>query len=895
MTQVVFREKQKYLTPILYLAVFLVIQLSFVKNVYSSNDIQLNFNHQRGIYSQPFQLTIESAGAGVSIYYTTDCSLPSINNGNLYSGPLFIDSTIVIKAVAVSQSETSVVYTQTYLFPETSARQGKSPQGFPATWGGSKTISADYEMDPEVINDPAYSGQIFDAFASLPSLSLTMDVDEWFNHQTGLYVGYPNTNETREKPVSAEFIFNNEEEENIWIECGVQNQGGTSIVNWKSPKQSMRLLFKEMYGPTRLHYKLFNDSEINSINTLVVDAMLNVTWIHPNEVQRKHALYLYDQLTSNLYNQMGRLSFHGRYFNLYLNGLYWGICDLHERPDDAFLSEYLDSEREDFDVLKHNPDNIVSGSNEFYLMMLDRAREGFSTNASLDNFKRYVDLPAFIDYMILNFYLGNYDWAHQNYYVARNRLNSKGFYFYPWDSELVMRFADVDYDNTTKNNEGGPTEVHTCLKENEEYRLMFADRVYKHMFNDGALTPENFEKSFIRLKSEIEKAIILESARWGDYREADTAITYTKNDYWTPEVENVLENYIPYRRDKVISQFRNSKNKLFPTVMPPEIQVTDGGNGKKEVKLIVPEGLAGSVYFTLDGKDPRITGGSIYGTKYEGELFIDKSTILKARYYSDQGSWSALAEEILVFDEVYGQGLVINEIMYHPEDDYPEFIEITNYGDEVIYLNGFNFSKGINYTFGLEDVIEPGKGIVLTNDNILFNHVYGFNAFGQYEKQLSNSGETLLLKNTYNQLVDSVTYSDTVPWPEKPDGDGYSLELISYDLDNALWSSWEAGDELHGTPFKPEEKIDFQVEMYPNPFTTKTYLYIDTPGYIGEEFIVEVFTSSGTRMKEIELTNYNSALEINLGSAAPGLYFIRIYSKNRSNPNNIVLKGVKVN
>jgi len=446
-----------------------------------NNEIKLYFSHKRELYNQPFKLILTSNNSASSIFYTLDCSTPTNENGILYSNGIQIDSTIIVKAIAISSGNSSQVYTHTYLFPEASAKQTKSPIGFPSIWGGTKEIPADYEMDPEVINNPEYSEGIIEAFNSLPSLSLSMDVDEWFNHETGLYVGYPNSDITREKPVTAEFIFNNTEE-NFAIECGVQNQGGSSIVRWKSPKQSMRLLFKEIYGPTRLRRKLFSDSEINSINTLVVDVMLNATWIHPtDDRQRLHAMYLRDQLTSDLHSEMGSLSVHGRYFNLYLNGLYWGICNLHERPDDAFLSEYLDAEREDFDIVKHGPDEIVSGSNDFYLLMLERARAGFPTYTSLEDFQQYLDLPAFIDYMLLNFYLGNYDWARHNYYAASNKLTGTGVRFYTWDSEHVMRFLDVDYDNTEKNNEGSPTEIHTLLKENEEYRMMFADAVYKHL------------------------------------------------------------------------------------------------------------------------------------------------------------------------------------------------------------------------------------------------------------------------------------------------------------------------------------------------------------------------------------------------------------------------------
>jgi hypothetical protein len=145
-------------------------------------------------------------------------------------------------------------------------------------------------------------------------------------------------------------------------------------------------------------------------------------------------------------------------------------------------------------VIKHNPDNIVSGSNSTYIDLLNAARMGFKTPESLKKIKAHLDLPAFVDYMLLNFYLGNFDWAHQNYYAAVNRETQTGYRFYTWDAEHIMRYSDVNYNNTLKNDKGGPTEIHTLLRENEEYRMMFADAVYKHCFNDGALALKVFWK-----------------------------------------------------------------------------------------------------------------------------------------------------------------------------------------------------------------------------------------------------------------------------------------------------------------------------------------------------------------------------------------------------------------
>ena len=881
--------------PVLILVIFFLFVSEYTrgKSFQLSDESELNFSHKRELYDQPFKLIITSNNSSATIFYTLDCSTPSELNGLEYTDGIQIDSTTIVKAILILSNGSSQVYTHTYLFPESTAKQSKNPNGFPSIWGGAKEIPGDYEMDPDIINHPDYSEGIIDAFKSLPSLSLTMDVDEWFNHETGLYVGYPNSNLTREKPVTAEFISNNAEE-NFAIECGVQNQGGTSIVKWKSPKQSMRLLFKEIYGPTRLRRKLFPDSDINSINTLVVDAMLNATWIHPtDEKQRLHALYMRDQLTSDLYSKMGRLSVHGKYYHLYLNGLYWGICNLHERPDDAFLSEYLDAEREDFDIIKHNPYEIVSGTNDYYLTMLSVARGGFPTYESLEVFNRYVDLPAFIDYMVLNFYLGNYDWAHQNFYAGKNRKITTGFRFYTWDSEHVMRFSDVNYDNTRKNNEGGPTEVHTKLKENEEYRIMFADAVYKHLFNGGALTPENFEKTFIVRKEEIDKAIVLESARWGDYRKGVSGITYTKNEFWMQEVNNVLEDYIPKRRDILIDQLRDSRNKLFPDFMPPIIEVEEMSVNKTDISLLLPSYAGGDIYFTVDGTDPRLIGGEINGTKYVGKITIENTTILKARIRAGD-KWSALTEKIFLFDDVYGDNITINEIMYHPEDDYPEFIELMNFGDGLVNLSGFTFTKGISYTFKSNEIIESGAGIILTNDNVLFNGIYNFDAFDQYEKQLSNSGETLILINGFNQLIDSVTYSDSIPWPEITDGDGYSLELINSDLDNAFWSSWKASDEIYGSPYATIDILDIDAGIYPNPFTDIITININTELLETEILHIEVFNQLGSKVRTIQSTSKNSQIEINLSGVLPGMYFIRIDASKNTEFNGAVLKAIKL-
>jgi len=138
-------------------------------------------------------------------------------------------------------------------------------------------------------------------------------------------------------------------------------------------------------------------------------------------------------------------------------------------------------------------------------------------------------------------------------------------------------------------------------------------------------------------------------------------------------------------------------------------------------------------------------------------------------------------------------GLHITEIMYHPqvagsqqEEDY-EFIELTNVGDEVLDFSGLYFNDGINYTFPINTLLEPGSTIVLANSDKHFTERYGFAPFGEYKGRLSNKGERLVLADGQGNIIYSVTYDDKSPWSPLADGFGYSLvpRFASYTEDKS--------------------------------------------------------------------------------------------------------------
>jgi len=168
-----------------------------------------------------------------------------------------------------------------------------------------------------------------------------------------------------------------------------------------------------------------------------------------------------------------------------------------------------------------------------------------------------LDIDDFIEYMIVNDYAGNSDWATHNWYASFNRVDPAGrWHFHSWDAEFTFRptsgVNEVNVDVTTKNESGSPTEIQTRLAANPEYRLRFADHVQRLMANGGVLTPSGAAAVYLGRVQQVDRAMVGESARWGDNHDEPA---HTRNE-WRATQDGLLANYFPNRTGVVIGQFQ---------------------------------------------------------------------------------------------------------------------------------------------------------------------------------------------------------------------------------------------------------------------------------------------------------------------------------------------------
>ncbi len=743
------------------------------------------FSIDRGFYDTPFEVAITCATEGAQIRYTTDGSEPGSSSGTLYSTPVSINGTTVLRAIAYKSNYIpSNVDTQTYIFIDDILTQPMYAPGFPTSWSGAPSV--DYGMDSQVVNDSAYSDILVEGLVAIPTVSLVLDREDLFG-PSGLYSNPTREGVGYERPASVELIFPDGDREGFQENCGARIQGGASRVPNKSPKHSFRLLFKDEYGPTRLRYPLFPESPVITFDTITFRAGFNNSWVHWDSNQRGRAQYIRDQWARDTQLAMGRVGSHGTFVHLYLNGLYWGLYNLVERPSAPFAADYFGGEKEEYDAL--NSGDPIDGNTSAwnYLNSLATSRN-LSIQSNYEAVADYLDIPALIDYMIINIYGCNSDWPHHNWYAARKREAGAQYRFFSWDAERILE--DKNCNNSSVSNTNSPAVFYDRLRANEEFRLLFADHLQKHFFNGGVMTPAAITERWMARAREIEKAVVCESARWGDYRRDVHNYSngpyefYRLNSHWLPEQNRLVDDYFPDRSQIVFNQFKSRG--LYPSLNAPVFN-QHGGEIEKGFSLRItnPNGAAsGTIYYTRDGTDPRTYGtGEPAPTAliYTEPDILTEPAMIKARIL-DGGTWSAVTEAMFHIPQPI-EALKITEIMYDPpafeelNGEAFEFLELKNTGTETLDLSAVSITDGVWFRFPEGTILGNGDFIVLASNPDAFPEKYPDyqGDLFSYWRNLANNGDTITLNDAEGEPFLSISYYDLEPWPAEAAGGGYSM------------------------------------------------------------------------------------------------------------------------
>lgn len=770
----------------------------------------VTFGQKGGVFSRPLRVELRTETADARIRYTLDGSTPSETSGHEYVEPLPIDSTTILRAGAFLPGHLNApVSTQTYIFPESVVQQPEAPPGWPQTWGthridfggysAGEAVVADYAMDPEITESSEYGSAVIDGLLALPSVSIVTDpanLDIYFVDPQG-------RGREWERPASIEFLYPDDPDRNFQVDAGIRIQGGAG--RWEfMPKHSFRLFFRSDYGPTKLRQPIFDDSPVQEFETLVLRGGVDRSFVgHPPapDAPRDHrdTTYLRDEWARASQIALSGVGSHGSFVHLYLNGLYWGLYNLVERPDAAFMTSYYGGDESDWFTASHGGagDGLID---RFRVLQELAAAGGLADRERYATMLEFIDPIQFSDYILLNWFAGNRDWPENNWY-ANVRYPAGRNLFFVWDAEDTWN-AGAEIHLGGAGLEGAPFpnvigQLFTALMENPDFRLLFADRVYRHLYHDGALSEANAQARWQTLADALAPAIVAESARWGDGRYEDPI---TPAD-WDDANERVLEQMVG-NGERLLAQMR--ERGFYPLPAPPGLSQF-GGEFTEQLELSM-ESVGGTIYYTLDGSDPRAAGTgqpSPSAHVYTEPLVLRDATKVRARTRDESGAWSALADAH--FWRV-GQvsDLRITEIMYHPPDgEAYEFIELQNQGALDADLSGAYF-EGIDFRFPDHTVLPAGGIVTLVADFKTFRSRYATaEIWGIYSGHLANNGETISLYDRSGSVLASVTYDDANGWPLSADGAGDSIVWRGRGSPDSP-QNWRASRNLHGSPGESE-------------------------------------------------------------------------------------------
>lgn len=308
----------------------------------------------QGVYSE--KVTVELSGEG-KIYYTLDCTEPNANS-TLYTKPLVISKTTVIRAIAVENGKSqSDITDMTYIVGENDSIEAISIVTTPKNlWDYYSGI---YETGPRAKPAFPYEGANY--------------YNRW------------------EKEATVSFFA--ESDEGFSENCGLRIFGGLSRA---LPKKSFALFFRTAYGSSALNYQLFHDEEYSCYEAFVLR----------NTGQDFKYSSMRDAMVTSMASDMLGLDVQNcRPVVLYLNGEYWGLYFIREKLNENYVAMHYNCDPSEATVAVAN-----GRTSDDYMALVDYASShDLKVPEYYNHVNSLMDIENYIDYIVAEMIIGNTD------------------------------------------------------------------------------------------------------------------------------------------------------------------------------------------------------------------------------------------------------------------------------------------------------------------------------------------------------------------------------------------------------------------------------------------------------------------------------------------------------
>lgn len=475
-----------------------------------------------------------------------------------------------------------------------------------------------------------------------------------------------------------------------------------------------------------------------------------------------------------------------------------------------------------------------------YITSFKTALDSGSYTNPTTGYAAWLDVPEAIDHHLMNVWTFNVDGLRLSGYLHKERGGKLAF-GPVWDVDRGLSSTDGrDANPATWRSQTG--DKGTDFFNYTWWNRLFTDPDFYQRYIDrwvelrrGKFSPASVNALLDALNAEVTaEGAARDLARWNQTKRSWTS-PFTGTVFAASQAAEVqrIKDYLQQRANFFETQwvapvtFNQSSG-----IVSPGLSLTMSG----------PSGA--TIYYTLDGTDPRPSGGAVPSGgnvfTYSEPITINSTTRVRARAYHPTwtaltgadnpplvSKWSGPTNARFSTDTAASQGtLAVTEVNYHPADpsaaelaanpvvsasDF-EFIELKNIGATPVELGGIKLETAADFTLLAENgiTLAPGAFAILAANPQAFATRYPGvpNVLGPFAGDLGNGGEQIVIKAASGATIASFTYDDA--WYPTTDGAGRTLAIYNPTAPSPAFSTqsnWRASAAIGGSPGANEPNL----------------------------------------------------------------------------------------
>ncbi|MGH7828208.1 MAG: CotH kinase family protein [Candidatus Binatia bacterium] len=339
-------------------------------------------NFEGGVYDRTFFVTLANPERA-PIYYTLDGSTPT-KQSLPYDKPLFIDRTTILRF------------------------RSFQPGVFPGP-----TTTYTYVIGSEF---------------SLPVVSLVMDPVSLWNKYSGIYAHPQKRGRKWERAAHVEYFETNDSRP-FRFPAEVRIHG-----NWsrEAPKKSFQLTYST--GP------LSGQDAAGILNPPKLKKSQSTVVLRAGAMDVSYRLG--DELFRSIYAEASGLVSRAAPVMLLLNGEPWGVYNLHEKIDEAYLERRYGEGRYELISQDRRPRPILNDGSRWTELIRFFSAHDMTRDQEFRQAQQMIDIDNFTDHRLFNIYAANLDWPHSNEYAFRKIDKGERWRWISWDADATFGFRD---------------------------------------------------------------------------------------------------------------------------------------------------------------------------------------------------------------------------------------------------------------------------------------------------------------------------------------------------------------------------------------------------------------------------------------------------------------------